>query len=54
MQQLWFDYGLGLKSVYLLLFYDFSLIFKIYIKIMNMQIDNLHHWPWDERHMLYL
>ena len=35
--------GLGLKSVYLYV-YDFSLIFNVFVNIMNMQIrlDNLH------------
>ena len=34
MQQSWFDDGLGLKSViYGALFYDFALIFKVFINI---------------------
>ena len=34
MQQWWFDDGLGLKSViYMVIFYDFPLIFKVFINI---------------------
>ena len=33
MQQWWFDNGLRLKSVYDVFFYDFSLIFKVFINI---------------------
>ena len=33
MQQWWFDDGLGLKSVIYGFFYDFPLIFKVFINI---------------------
>ena len=33
MQQWWFDDGLGLKSVIYGLFYDFPLIFKVFMNI---------------------
>ena len=33
MQQWWFDDGLRLKSVYDVFFYDFPLIFKVFINI---------------------
>ena len=33
MQQWWFDDGLGLKSVIYGVFYDFTLIFKVFINI---------------------
>ena len=33
MQQWWFDDGLGLKSVIYCVFYDFPLIFKVFINI---------------------
>ena len=35
MQQWWFDDGLGLKSVIYGAFYDFPLIFKVFINIIE-------------------
>ena len=48
MQQWWFDDGLGLKSVFLLCFYDFSLIFKVFINIHEYANYSLHLRLWDK------